>query len=152
VLNRAIRESLNLVDPLAHDRNSRRRTRNKIPSVNTLKSSNLLSHSKLPLRMSNSISIDGRLIKGDSGAWRLIRHKGRRGRGWWRMRMMSIVIENGKDVKEMVEKEVMKQVMVVEEVVMKRAVVVKEVVVKHQRRMKAKPSQKNQQIHERSGR
>jgi ADP-glucose pyrophosphorylase len=46
----------------------------------------------------------------------------------------------------------MKQVMVVEEVVMKRAVVVKEVVVKHQRRMKAKPSQKNQQIHERSGR
>jgi hypothetical protein len=57
-----------------------------------------------------------------------------------------------KDVKEMVEKEVMKQVVVVEEGVMKRAVVVKEVVVKHQRRMKAKPSQKNQQIHERSGR
>jgi hypothetical protein len=45
VLNRAIRESLNLVDPLAHDRNSRRSMKNKIPSVGMLKSRNLLSHS-----------------------------------------------------------------------------------------------------------
>jgi hypothetical protein len=51
-LNGAIGASLNLVYPLARDRNSRRRIRNKIPSASTLKSSNLLDHSKLPLRMS----------------------------------------------------------------------------------------------------
>jgi hypothetical protein len=62
-LNRAIRTSLDLVDPLARDWNNMT-VRNKISSVGTLKSSNLLDHSKLPLRLSN-ISIGGRLRKRD---------------------------------------------------------------------------------------
>jgi hypothetical protein len=60
MLNRVIRASLDLIDPLAHDRNSRRRARDKVTSVSTLKSSNLLGHSKLSLKISN-IAIDGRL-------------------------------------------------------------------------------------------
>jgi hypothetical protein len=39
-----------------------------------LKRNNLLSHSKLPLRMSN-ITIDGRLRKRDDRAWKLIRQR-----------------------------------------------------------------------------
>jgi hypothetical protein len=50
------------------------RARDKIPSVGTLKSSNLLGHSKLPLRI-NNIAIGGRLRKGDDGAWRLIKQR-----------------------------------------------------------------------------
>src|SRR6266542_3316882 len=48
-LNGAIRAGLDFVDPLARDGSSRRRKRNKIPSASALKSSNLLSHSELPL-------------------------------------------------------------------------------------------------------
>jgi hypothetical protein len=65
VLNRTIRASIDLVDPLARDWNNRRRAWNNIPSVGMLKSNNLLSHSKLPLMISN-ISIGGRLRKTDS--------------------------------------------------------------------------------------
>jgi hypothetical protein len=59
-LNRVIRVSLDLIDPLAHDQNSRRRVRDKVTSVGTLKSSNLLGHSKSSLKISN-IVIGGRL-------------------------------------------------------------------------------------------
>jgi hypothetical protein len=65
VLNRAIRAGFDLIDPLAHDRNNRRRARDKLPSVDMLKSSDLLSHSILPLGMCNSITIGGRLRKRD---------------------------------------------------------------------------------------
>jgi hypothetical protein len=63
-LNRAIRAGLDLINPLARNRNSRRAS-DKIPSVGTLKSSNLLDHSKLPLRINNNIAIGGRLKKRD---------------------------------------------------------------------------------------
>jgi hypothetical protein len=43
-------------------------SRNKIPRVSTLKSNNLLGHSKLLLGMSNNIAIDGRLRKRDCRA------------------------------------------------------------------------------------
>jgi hypothetical protein len=66
-LYRAIRAGLDLIDPLARDQNSRR-ARDKIPSVGMLKSSNLLSHSKLPLKISNNIAIGGRLRKRDDRA------------------------------------------------------------------------------------
>src|SRR5438105_8046177 len=66
-LNGAIRAGLNFVDPLARDGNSRRGKKNKIPSASALKSSNLLSHSKLPLRMGNRITIGGRLRERGSG-------------------------------------------------------------------------------------
>jgi hypothetical protein len=66
-LNRVVIPGFDLIDPLARDRNSRRRVRDKIPSVGMLKSSDLLSHSKLPLGMSNNITIGGRLRKRD---WR----------------------------------------------------------------------------------
>jgi hypothetical protein len=78
-LNRTIRVSLDLVDPLGRDWNNRRREWNNIPNASMLKSSNLLSYSKLPLRISNNISIGGRLRKIDCRACRLIRHRGRRG-------------------------------------------------------------------------
>jgi hypothetical protein len=58
-LNRAIRVGLDLIYPLARDQKSRR-VINKTPSVNTLKSSNLL-------RISN-ITIGGRLGKRDNKA------------------------------------------------------------------------------------
>jgi hypothetical protein len=61
-LNRAIRAGLDLIDTLACDQNSRR-VRDKIPSVGMLKSSNLPGHSKLPLRISNNITIGGRIRK-----------------------------------------------------------------------------------------
>jgi hypothetical protein len=67
-LNRAIRVGLDLVDPLAHDQNNRERVRSKIPNVSTLKSSNLFSHGKLSLKISNNISICGRLRKRDCKA------------------------------------------------------------------------------------
>jgi hypothetical protein len=52
-LNRAIKADADLVDPLALDQNNKRRVRNKIPSVGTLKGSNPLNYSKLSLRISN---------------------------------------------------------------------------------------------------
>jgi hypothetical protein len=61
-LNRAIRVGFDLIDPLACDRNSRR-VRDMIPSAGMLKNSDLLGHSKLPLGMSKSITIGGRLRK-----------------------------------------------------------------------------------------
>jgi hypothetical protein len=67
-LNRAIRAGLDLVDPLAHDQNNREKVRNKIPNVSTLKSNNFLSHGKLPLKISDNISICGRLRKRDCRA------------------------------------------------------------------------------------
>jgi hypothetical protein len=81
-LNRAIRAGLDLVDPLAHDRNSRRRTMNKILSVGMCKRSNHLEHSKMLLRISNNISICGRLRKKGARTRRLIRHRGRRCKTW----------------------------------------------------------------------
>jgi hypothetical protein len=89
-LNRAIRVGLDLIDPLAHDRNNRR-VSDKIPSIVTLKSSNLLTHSKLPLRISNNITIGGKLKKRDCRAWRIIKQRDER---WRRTCTMSIVIEN----------------------------------------------------------
>jgi hypothetical protein len=80
-LNRTIKASLDLVNPLTCDWNNRR-SWNKISSVGTLKSSILLSHSKLPLRISNNISIGGRLRKTDSRAHMLISDRGRRGGRW----------------------------------------------------------------------
>src|SRR6266508_3299360 len=105
-LNGAIRTDLNFVDPLACDGSSRRRKRNKIPSASALKSSNLLSHSELPLRMGNRITIGGRLRERGGGrhktkssrttkrtpitkviAWRRhTEHRGRRDRWRWRAR------------------------------------------------------------------
>jgi len=43
-LERAIRASLDLINPLARDGTSMRRKRDKVPSASALKSSNLLSH------------------------------------------------------------------------------------------------------------
>jgi hypothetical protein len=47
-LKRAVRASLDLINPLACDGTSMRRKRNKVPSADALKSSDLLSHGKLP--------------------------------------------------------------------------------------------------------
>jgi hypothetical protein len=47
-LERAIEASLDLIDPLACDRMSMRRERNKVPSARALESSDLLSHGMLP--------------------------------------------------------------------------------------------------------
>jgi hypothetical protein len=77
-LNRTIRVSIDLVTPLTRDWNNRRRSWNKTPSVGTLKRSNLLSHSKLLFKISNNISIGGRLRKTDNRACGLISDKGRR--------------------------------------------------------------------------
>lgn len=60
MLKRTIRLSLNLIDPFTSNRTNMRRKRNKIPHASALKSSNLLSHSKLRLLMKNSITIRGR--------------------------------------------------------------------------------------------
>jgi hypothetical protein len=57
MLKRSIRASLNLVDPLACDGTNTGRRRDKIPSASALKRSNLLSHGKLPFRMTLSIPI-----------------------------------------------------------------------------------------------
>src|SRR6266540_6320693 len=115
-LNGAIRACLDFVDPLARDSSSRRRKRNKIPSDSALKSSNLLSHSELPLRMGNRITIGGRLRERGSRrhktkssrttnrtpitkviAWRRhTEHRGRRA-GWWcKMRTSSVMKKYGR--------------------------------------------------------
>src|SRR6266508_3948382 len=115
-LNGAIRAGLDFVDPLARDGSSRRRKRNKIPSASALKSGSLLSHSELPLRMGNRITIGGRLRERGGGrhktkssrmtkrtpimkviAWRRhTEHKGRRA-GWWcRVRTSSVTKKNGR--------------------------------------------------------
>jgi hypothetical protein len=60
-LKRSIRAGLNFVDPLARDGTNTRRRRNKIPSASALKRSNLLSHGKLPFRMTLSIPIRSQL-------------------------------------------------------------------------------------------
>jgi hypothetical protein len=109
-LNRAVIPGFDLIDPLARDRNNRRRARDKIPSVGMLKSSDLLGHSKLPLGMSNNITIGGRLRKRDWRTWRLNRHRGRRCGRWWRTWATSIVVE---DVEVLVEREMMRRVAVV---------------------------------------
>jgi hypothetical protein len=57
VLNRTIRASLNLIDPLTSDRTNTWGTGHKIPRASQLKSSNLLSHCVLPFRMKNNITI-----------------------------------------------------------------------------------------------
>jgi hypothetical protein len=60
-LKRSIRAGLNFIDPLTRDRTNTGRGRDKIPGASTLKRSNLLSHSKLPFRMTLSIPIRSRL-------------------------------------------------------------------------------------------
>jgi hypothetical protein len=60
-LKRSIRASLNFIDPLTRDRTNTGRERDKIPGASALKRSNLLSHSKLPFRMTLSIPIRSRL-------------------------------------------------------------------------------------------
>jgi hypothetical protein len=62
-LERAIRASLNLINPLARDGTSMRREMNKIPSGIALKSSDLLHHGMLPLWITNGITVCGRLRK-----------------------------------------------------------------------------------------
>jgi hypothetical protein len=57
VLNRTIRASFNLIDPLTSDRTNTWETDHKIPRASQLKSSNLLSHCVLPFRMKNNITI-----------------------------------------------------------------------------------------------
>jgi hypothetical protein len=61
VVNRSIGASLNLVYPLASDGTDTGRRRDKIPYASVLKCNNLLSHSKLPFRMTLSIPIRSRL-------------------------------------------------------------------------------------------
>jgi hypothetical protein len=48
MLERTIRASFDFINPLARDRTSMRRKRNKVPSASMLESSDLLSHSILP--------------------------------------------------------------------------------------------------------
>jgi hypothetical protein len=60
-LKRSIRAGLNFIDPLTRDRTNTGRGRNKIPGASALKRSNLLSHGKLPFRMTLSIPIRSRL-------------------------------------------------------------------------------------------
>jgi hypothetical protein len=60
-LKRSIRAGLNFIDPLTRDGTNTRRGRNKIPSASALKRSDLLSHGKLPFRMTLGIPIRSRL-------------------------------------------------------------------------------------------
>jgi hypothetical protein len=60
-LKRSIRAGLNFIDPLARDGTNTGRGRDKIPGASALKRSNLLSHGKLPFRMTLSILIRSRL-------------------------------------------------------------------------------------------
>jgi hypothetical protein len=62
-LKRTVRVSLNLIYPLTSDQTDMWGTRNKIPHVSPLKSSNLLSHRVLSFRMKNSITIRSWLRK-----------------------------------------------------------------------------------------
>jgi hypothetical protein len=63
MLKRTIRVSLNLMDPLTSDWTNTWGIGHKIPCANPLKSSNLLSHHVLPLRMKNGIAIRSWLRK-----------------------------------------------------------------------------------------
>jgi hypothetical protein len=63
MLERAIGASLDLIDPLACDRTSMRRERNKVLSVSALESSDLCSHGMLPFWMTKGIMVGGRLRK-----------------------------------------------------------------------------------------
>lgn len=65
-LKRSIRASLDLVDPLAGNKSDMRGQRNRISGASALQSSNLLSHSMLPLRVSNIISVGCGLHNGSS--------------------------------------------------------------------------------------
>jgi hypothetical protein len=56
-LKRSIRAGLNFIDPLTCDRTNTGRGKDKIPGASALKRSNLLSHGKLPFRMTLSIPI-----------------------------------------------------------------------------------------------
>jgi hypothetical protein len=60
-LKRSIRAGLNFINPLTCDRTNTGRGRNKIPGASALKRSNLLSHGKLPFRMTLSIPIRSQL-------------------------------------------------------------------------------------------
>jgi hypothetical protein len=60
-LKRTIGASLDLIDPLASDGTNTGRRGNKVPCASALKCSNLLSHRKLPLRLSHGIPIGGGL-------------------------------------------------------------------------------------------
>jgi hypothetical protein len=60
-LKRSIRAGLTFIDPLIRDRMNTERGRNKIPGASALKHSNLLSHGKLPFKMTLSIPIRSRL-------------------------------------------------------------------------------------------
>ncbi|RLN36400.1 hypothetical protein C2845_PM03G16960 [Panicum miliaceum] len=62
-LKRAIRSSLNLIDPLASNRSGMRWQGDKIPNTGALQGSNLLRHSVLPVRMDSSLTVSGRLNK-----------------------------------------------------------------------------------------
>jgi len=62
-LKRAIRSSLDLIDPLASNRSGVRRQGNKIPSTGALQGSNLLRHGVLPVRVDSSLAVSGRLNK-----------------------------------------------------------------------------------------
>jgi hypothetical protein len=56
-LKRTIGASLDLIDPLASDGTNTGRRGNKIPRASALKGSNLLSHRKLPFRLSHGITV-----------------------------------------------------------------------------------------------
>jgi hypothetical protein len=60
-LKRAIRAGLNFIEPLARDGTNIGRGRDKIPGASALKRSNLLSHGRLPFKMTLSIPIRSRL-------------------------------------------------------------------------------------------
>jgi len=62
-LKRAIRSSLDLIDPLASNRSGVRRQGDKIPSNGALQGSNLLKHGVLPVRVGSSLTVSGRLNK-----------------------------------------------------------------------------------------
>jgi hypothetical protein len=113
-LKRAIRVGLYLVHRLASDRSDMKWYRNKIPSASTLKSSNLLSHSMLPLLVSSSFPIGLGLSQNGSSEAKAIgrvkgtavtksiarrlrmRSKDGRGRVKWRCRAwtMSVVVSD----------------------------------------------------------
>jgi hypothetical protein len=87
-LKRSIRAGLNFIDPLTRDRTNTGRGRDKIPGASALKHSNLLSHSKLPFRMTLSIPIRSRLggnrktvLTRRVTVWRMTRTSRRKRRG-----------------------------------------------------------------------
>jgi hypothetical protein len=58
-LKRAIRSSLDLMDPFASNRGHQRQQRDKIPSTGVLQSRNLISHGVLSFRADSSLSVGG---------------------------------------------------------------------------------------------